>query len=204
MGVQATRDDRSGGGIGKLTCSPGKGTSENHQYVRHTALQWRVASGSEANETEGWTVTVNGWELPASFAEFFEREWSTLWRPKRGVDAYGHRFTANFEPLDSLDLIQADTAYLPTGFSAKEWLPEWIARNEGRPGFIPYIEDFSPIVQFGRQLTGSPYCFDFRESAQAPSVIFWDDGGCYWRRVAPDFDAFISLFERFRGDEEDG
>jgi hypothetical protein len=41
MGVQATRDDRSGGGIGKLTCSLGKGTSDKGHSVRH---EWRVIS----------------------------------------------------------------------------------------------------------------------------------------------------------------
>jgi hypothetical protein len=31
-------------------------------------------------------------------------------------------------------------------------------------------------------------------------VIFWTDA--YWRRIAPDFEAFMGLFKRFDEDEE--
>ena len=71
------------------------------------------------------------------------------------------------------------------------------AKAEGKgasrePGFISYITDFSEIVCFGMDGSGAYFCFDFREDKNKPSVIWWSD--VYWRRIAPDFEAFVRLF----------
>jgi hypothetical protein len=61
------------------------------------------------------------------------------------------------------------------------------------PGFIPYIDDYSQIVCFGENGMGEPYCFDFRENPEKPSIIQWYD--VYWRRVAPDFETLLTLLD---------
>ena len=110
-------------------------------------------------------------------------------------------------PIGSLELIKEETAGLARNFGvADKWSPEMVQRQTEKernsPGLLPYVDGFSEIVQFGRQASGAPFCFDFRESAGEPSVIHWMDGGCFWRRLAPNFEAFISLFERYEEEEE--
>jgi hypothetical protein len=155
-------------------------------------------------------MTVNGRELPASFAKFLEAHRYTNWDPKAGVDTNGDPLDTDFEPFDTVQQMEQNTVELARSFGvAKKWSPELlrsqIEKAQTYPGFIPYIEDFSKIVQFGRKLTGAPFCFDFRGNDQEPLVIHWEDGGCYWRQLAPSFDTFISLFERADGElyEED-
>ena len=58
---------------------------------------------------------------------------------------------------------------------------------------IPYIADFSQVVCFGFGSEGDPYCFDYREDRDQPSIIYWADA--YWRRVAPDFETLLTLIE---------
>ena len=55
------------------------------------------------------------------------------------------------------------------------------------------IVDFSQIVCFAIAGGGEPFCFDFRESPNPPSVIWWDD--VFWRKVSPEFEAFLQLFD---------
>jgi hypothetical protein len=61
------------------------------------------------------------------------------------------------------------------------------------PGFIPYIFDFSHILTFANSGDGALFCFDYRDHDVKPSIIWWDDA--YWRRVAPSFKEFLSLFD---------
>ena len=76
---------------------------------------------------------------------------------------------------------------MPDGYYGEP--SEW--QNE--PRFIPDIVDFSKIVCFGMSADGAPFCFDFRDNLEQPSVIWWADA--YWRRVAPDFDSFVALLD---------
>jgi hypothetical protein len=155
-------------------------------------------------------MTVNGLKLPASFVEFFEREGSTGWELKERVDAYGNPLGIDFEPLDSVEGMEEDTALLAEYFGPPEQYEEQITpeirksmeeQRAGDPGFLFDITDFSKIVQFGRSAGGAPFCFDFRDNRQEPSVILHDDRYGRWRRVAPNFDTFISLWERYRRGE---
>ena len=34
-------------------------------------------------------------------------------------------------------------------------------------------------------------------------LIHWEEYGSFWRRLAPNFDAFITLFERYEEEEEE-
>jgi hypothetical protein len=163
-------------------------------------------------------ITVNGLELPTSFVEFLRDEPGLLRELKGKVDAYGNPFEADFatdlervasetDLATDLERIGHETADLAPNFGvADKWSPEEVLSQTDKertsPGFIPYIDDFSKIVQFGRTMAGAPFCFDFRENAREPSIIHWADYGSYWRRIAPNFDTFISLFEPY--EEEDG
>ena len=87
--------------------------------------------------------------------------------------------------------ITRETNNLSEGFPpyALDEPNEW----ENKPGYISYITDFSKIVCFGMSGDGADFCFDYREDANNPNVIWWDD--VYWRRIAPNYDSFIVLFD---------
>jgi SMI1/KNR4 family protein SUKH-1 len=72
------------------------------------------------------------------------------------------------------------------------------------PGYIPCIDDFSKIVQFGTDSGGAyPFAFDFRENPGEPSVIYWYRGA-YWRRVALNFETSIALYQPLPEDWDPG
>jgi hypothetical protein len=139
-------------------------------------------------------VTINDQQLPATFlaisADILSSRLSDIWELKGEVDAYGYPWEADLWLDGKWTSWQQDTASLPSSF-----LPENNADESfmAQPGFIPWIGDFSQIVCFGRDGKGDEYCFDFRDNSDNPSVIHWSSG--YWRRVAPDFETFLTLFE---------
>jgi hypothetical protein len=153
-------------------------------------------------------MIVNGLKLPDAFVALIDRPVpEDDWVPKggeEGVDAYGHRFGGGLWLFDSLAKIEEETNRLPDYFHVATLTPEridkWHVAYMQYAGFIPYITDFSRIVCFGRTSSGERYCFDYRDNPNIPSIIHWDDG--YWRRIAPDFDALISLYKPFDLDEE--
>lgn len=144
-------------------------------------------------------MMVNGLQLPASFVQLASAirrgELPDNWMLKHDVDAYSNDWQADLEIYYDIERIAANTAELSGWFQ-----PGYEAEVAGghcvnEPGFIPYIWDFSKIVNFGRQGSDEPFCFDYRDDLQQPSVIYWTDA-C-WRRVAPNFEAFMDLFEPF-------
>jgi hypothetical protein len=148
-------------------------------------------------------MMVNGLELPTSFVQLASaigrRELPDNWMLKEDVDAYGDPWQADIEVFYDMERITSETAELAGVFQ-----PCYEAEVAGgycvkEPGFIPYIWDFSKIVQFGRTGGDAMFCFDYRDDLQQPSVIHWTDA--YWRRVAPDIEAFVGLFEPFEGDK---
>ena len=102
--------------------------------------------------------------------------------------------------------VEEQTKRLTITFHVADHLPEEIAEEDARyahrPGFLPFITDFSKIVQFGKAPEGEAYCFDYRENADEPGVIHWHL--TYWRRFAPSFDSFMSPFEPWVDPEEQG
>jgi SMI1/KNR4 family protein SUKH-1 len=141
-------------------------------------------------------VTANGLPLPASLVLLLRD--GVLWlKLKANVDAYGDPFEGDWRPLSD-DEITRDSTHLQEywGGMTQEDIQRSTEEEQDSPGFLTYITNFSKIVRFGETITGEPYCLDYRESPQEPRVIHWDDGDCYWRQVAPNFDSFIRLFKR--------
>jgi hypothetical protein len=142
-------------------------------------------------------MEINGLKLPALFLTairdgLFRRKVGS-WPLKRDVDAYGNPLETELAYVyGSKERIVRATAEL-----SEHWKPddcygepsEWA----NAPSFIPDILDFSKIVSFGMAADGAPFCFDFRERVEHPSVIWWADA--YWKRIAPDFEAFVELFD---------
>jgi hypothetical protein len=54
------------------------------------------------------------------------------------------------------------------------------------------VDYFSQIIVFAESADGMPFCFDYRSSETAPTIIWWDDN-C-WVRICDSQDAFIALF----------
>lgn len=152
-------------------------------------------------------MTVNGLQLPTAFERFLEEHRYSSWDSIGKADAYGHPLEADFMALSSVERMEQKTAGLARDFGTGTWSPEelerYTERERGSPGFIPYIDDFSRIICFGRTAAGAPFCFDFRDDPEVPSVIHWTDRGSYWRRIAPNFDAFISLFEKYEEEDDE-
>lgn len=140
-------------------------------------------------------MLINGLRLPDSFVSMlrsgkFNRPVG-CWELKKSVDAYGNPLETELaEVFVTQSEITAATLELPDHFVADgDYGDDQFA---GESGLIPDITDFTKIVHFANSADGAPFCFDFREREDAPNVIWWDDAN--WRRVAPDFDTFINLF----------
>ena len=139
-------------------------------------------------------MEINGLKLPNSFVEavlkgMLRRQIGTWWL-REEVDAYGNHLESDLcELYETEDALVRETNLLPKHFAPEYFVEpsEW--QNE--PGFIPDIVDFSKIVCFGMSGDGAPFCFDYRDNLEIPSVIWWADA--YWRRVAPDFDSLVAL-----------
>ena len=142
-------------------------------------------------------MEINGLKLPSSFVEILHK--GTLrreigsWNLRKEIDAYGNKLESELgEIYETEDALIRETNLLPKHFAPDGFYgepSEW----QAEPGFIPDIVDFSKIVCFGMSGDGAPFCFDFRDNLEEPSVIWWDD--VYWRRITPDFDSFIALLD---------
>lgn len=142
-------------------------------------------------------MKIKGLDLPSSFVEIIRlgnlrREYG-CWNLREEIDAYGNPFESELcDIYDSELKIIEETNDLLKYFSSDGFYgepSEW----ENEPGFIPDITDFSEIICFGVAGDGAPFCFDYRnKSSESPSIIWWNDA--YWRRIAPNFEVFIDLF----------
>jgi hypothetical protein len=141
-------------------------------------------------------MRVNNFTLPEEFVECTNsgklQRTRGSWKLRKERDGYSnHLETELAQIFATVEELNAHTSALrddfqPDGFyGASE-------KASGAPGAIPNILDFSKIVCFGISGDGAPFCFDFRDDAERPSVIWWDDN--YWRRVSPDFRSFLKLF----------
>jgi hypothetical protein len=150
-------------------------------------------------------MEVNGLPLPAALVRIIRDGQGkfTYWMMKdhvikERVDAYGEYFDGTHLDIFDYDTIAEKTAKLPTRFV----LPSEANYNyeAGSPGFLPLIRDHSKIVVFGEPGSGEPFCLDYRDNPQEPKVI-WFDSYAYWRRVAPNFVAFLELLEPYDQNE---
>src|ERR1051326_3486585 len=129
-------------------------------------------------------MMVNGLALPASFEQFIEghKGQRVQWLPKDDLDAYGNDWTGPMEFFANPEEMAYWTERLREllGGETEEQVAE--REREGLkfldqlPGSIPWITDFSPIVEIGLDDTGSKYCLDFRSDPRNPSVICYDHG----------------------------
>jgi hypothetical protein len=145
-------------------------------------------------------VVVNNLRLPISFVQFAgQPDVVRQWMVKEERDAYGNEWGLDVDIYTDPETFVQETNQLHHKFKLDHLTPEiieaWNAWSPNSPGFLRFITDFSHIVQFGANGAGENYCFDFRDEPHQPGVIYWED--CRWRRVAPDFETFMSLLEPF-------
>jgi hypothetical protein len=140
-------------------------------------------------------MTVNGLRLPDSFVKLCQeiREGKTeeVWLlTGADVDAFGNRLSnTDVEFLTDAEKIQKETDYLLQRFQAGRFRAD--PDDAQRSGFVK-ITNVAKFVWFGTVGSGEPFCFDFGQDPEEPSIVTWNDA--YWQRVAPDFQTFLSLF----------
>ncbi|MEH6446597.1 MAG: SMI1/KNR4 family protein [Oceanospirillaceae bacterium] len=114
------------------------------------------------------------------------------WNLKSNIDSYGNILETEFSSLLSTEqeildaTIQLSKDFVADGDYGAE-------TDDNYPGSIPDIIDFSKVVCFGFSGDGSPFCFDFRDSSNEPSIIWRDD--IYWRKLSPNLNSFLLLLE---------
>ncbi len=114
------------------------------------------------------------------------------WNLKSNIDSYGNILETEFSSLLSTEkeILDATIQLSKDFFADGDYGSE---TDENYPGSIPDIIDFSKIVCFGISGDGSPFCFDFRDSSNEPSIIWWDD--IYWRKLSPNLNSFLLLLD---------
>lgn len=145
-------------------------------------------------------MVVNGFELPETFVQLLEAirrgEAPREWELKEDVDAYGQPWdlTDRWIPLQILYYpkeIQAERNRMLSGF-LHEGRFSHLPRYAQQPGYLADFTGVANFVPFGQSSEGlTTYAFDFGTDPKEPSVVYWDQ---YWRRVAPNFQAFKELF----------
>ena len=140
---------------------------------------------------------MRGLELPPELAEHLRC--GTLgrtrgsWRLRSNKDSYGTDLETELGYVFStLDEIVSENRKLPEAFKADGYYGA-LSENATCSPRIPDILDFERVISFGLFGDGAPFCLDYRESMNGPCVIWWDDD--HWRRVAPSFSDFLSLFD---------
>ncbi len=142
-------------------------------------------------------MIVNGQQLPESFVAAIEngqlqRERGS-WQLREERDSYGNPLETGLGSVfHTPEQIKEETDLLPNHFEPDGYYGESLQDMAG-PGAIADIVDFSQIICFAIAGGGEPFCFDYRDSTNEPSVIWWDD--VYWRKVSPDFVTFLRLFD---------
>jgi hypothetical protein len=125
-------------------------------------------------------VTVNGLKLPDASAALIRQpqppirwlakgdaedwiykggEGGLYWIPKGDADS--DDYLVDLDLFKSLAEVEEQTRELPVTMRVPSYTPQHIAQENAwyadRPGFLPFITDFSKIVHFGYTETGAPY-----------------------------------------------
>lgn len=142
-------------------------------------------------------MEINGLKLPASFLEAVRvdklKGVVAGWDLRGAVDAYGNPLNAwLMDVYESQDEVSEATGAL-SAYLKFDDVSGGVEGAEVEPGCLPDIADYSKVVCFGISQDGAPFCFDFRDNEVNPIVIWWDE--ICWRRVAPDFAAFLALLD---------
>lgn len=127
----------------------------------------------------------------------FHRE-RGCWPLRSEFDCYGNRLETELADVYCEPARRAEeNRKLPAGYEDDgiygASLPEFAG-----PGAIDNIVEFADVQVIAVSADGAPFCLDYRENRFRPSVIWWDD--VCWRRIAPDFAAFVALFDFDRQD----
>lgn len=145
-------------------------------------------------------IEINGLKLPTNFVEDLQNG-----RLHVSVGSHQLRKEKNAwdEPLETelgwvfedVNQIQKETDKLPEGYTflSVEEVEDYTKLFGVQPGEIAYFWDFSKVVCFAMAGDGAPFCFDFRDNEEEPSVIWWADD--HWQRIAPNYETFMGLFE---------
>ena len=141
-------------------------------------------------------IEIAGLRVPSAFLSAINaglNPLGTVLRPHGGVDAYGHPLMLGLAQvyLEPIALARA-TLRVAIGFEADAW---YGARLPTSAGAIPDIVDFGRILCFASSSDGEPFCLDFRDDSLHPSVICWDGDALSWRRIAPDVESFLRMFD---------
>ena len=142
-------------------------------------------------------MTINEHKLPKALTEVLDtqvlRRTVGTWELKKNSDAYGDPLETSLgEVFHTKAQIEQETSQLSENFKADGFYGEDAPHLQG-PGAIPDILNFEGLLCFGQSGDGSPFCLDYRDDEERPSVVWWDD--CYWRRIAPDFTSFLDLLD---------
>ncbi len=140
-------------------------------------------------------MVVNGLRLPDGFVmAITSGTLQKAWQLKENIDAYGNHLETDLGDIyEDEESIARETQAVASGFPADSPMVEASQEEKRQPGYIPYVTDFSKILCFAASGSGEDFCFDYRDGAEEPSVIYWDD--TYWRRLSPDFAGFFALFD---------
>ena len=142
-------------------------------------------------------MIISGHRLPESFvvgldSKSLQRDVGS-WSLKRDVDSYGNKLETELgEVWSTENEILKNTQQLPSQFVADGYYGSG-SESVNEPGYVEDILEFSDIVTFAISGDGAPFCFDYRDNADSPSVIWWDD--VYWRKVSDNYEDFIALFD---------
>lgn len=143
------------------------------------------------------SIVVNELQLPAAFVDAVGsrrlRRSKGSWQLREFCDSYGNPLEAELgQVYETAGAIKTATDSLASQFQASDYYGNSLKELAG-PGAVTDILDFSLVLCFGIASGGEPFCLDYREDIATPSVVWWDD--VYWRKISPDFDGFISLFD---------
>jgi len=155
-------------------------------------------------------MELNGLPLPAALVQILQdaNGETTGWMLKdpdwrKQVNAYGDEFDLGDFMILRYETMVRETADLPGRFDPSREKYYYSNREAKEPSTLPYIRDYSQIVVFGKKGSGEPYCLDYRENPQAPSVFHLPHYGACWMRVAPSSDSFRELIIPLDDDEYD-
>ncbi|GHS89330.1 hypothetical protein FACS189487_09360 [Campylobacterota bacterium] len=142
-------------------------------------------------------MEIKGMVLPQSFVQF-ANQIQPLSRCCHidlieNIDSFGNVLDADLGMVfcDEATIVK-ETENLSLNFAPDGFYGSDLETKE--PGAIADIVCFDEIICFGISADDAPFCFDFREDKNSPSIIWWDD--VYWRKISNSFDDFLRLFNR--------
>jgi hypothetical protein len=171
--------------------------------TRHTAFfrsEVRSAKGIHAEEYFGAPSELVPRNSYMEFLRQYRKEdGSTPWRLTDRVDAFGRPLDTDidFIPFDYEELRRLDRDALERDYGPPKRGPLAPPDDTG----FRDLTFVSKFLQVGRSSSGVPFCVDYTWKSFDPGVLFYSESRRRWRMVAPDFDAFISLFERYGREE---